>query len=690
MFFGKFRFRRNEEKRENRLLTKKSPFALWKSFLNLPLRLKLSLSFFAVIMFGGILTLYVGTRLQHQTIVSLAQAKVSHDLSSAWMVYNEKISSVRDTVRMTSSRETVQRALLSGDRNFLEENFKYIRQEFSLDILTLTDAQGKVVFRSRRPDVSGDDQSWNPLIRQALQKKVTTATQIVPREELLKEGEDLADRAYLEFVPTPKASQRPEDHEENGMMITAAAPLVNKEGRLLGVLYGGILLNRNYEIVDRVKDIVFKGEKYKGKEIGTVTIFQNDLRISTNVMDDRGNRAVGTRVSREVNQAVLREGKPWIDRAFVVTHWYITAYEPIRNRDGDIIGMLYVGMLEKPYIDLRNKVMLTFAGLALLTSVLLFIILYIITSGIIKPLRNMVEATNNIARGDLSHRVEIDFHDEIGQLAHSFNLMTEDLKKANENLVQWGKTLEKRVGERTRELRKMQDYLIQSEKLASLGKMAAGVAHEINNPLTSILLNAHLMLEDCPPGTESCETLTLIAEETARCAQIVRGLLEFSRQNPPQKTKSDINEIIERTSRLLENQASFQNIKIVKQLDRNLPPIELDKNKIQQVFMNLMINARDAMPNGGTLTIASRIGEDTSVIEVVFSDTGVGIPKEHLHRLFDPFFTTKSSGTGLGLAVTYGIIELHNGKIDVQSEVGRGSVFTIQFPFEEQGNEDKS
>ncbi len=656
------------------------PRTYLKRFLDLPLRFKLTLSFLAVISFGGIVTLFMGTRLEHRTIFDLAQAKVRHDLASAWMVYNERLNDIRDIVRLNSSRESIQQALVLGQKDILQKDLEFVRKDFQLDILTLTDAQGKVVFRARRPEIGGDDQSQDSLVGRALKKEVVVGTQIVSHAELLKEGADLAEKSYLAFVPTEKAAFRPEGHEENGMMLKAAAPLINDKGVLLGVLYGGILLNQNYDIVDRVKDIVFKGEKYKGKEIGTVTVFQNDMRISTNVTDDQGNRAIGTRVSEEVNQAVLREGKSWIGPAFVVTHWYITAYEPIKNIGGEIIGMLYVGMLEKPYIDIRNSVMLKFASLAALCAVILLVILFIITSTIINPLRGMVVATNKIAEGDLNHRVEIDFRDEIGQLAHSFNQMTENLKIANANLLQWGKTLEKRVEERTKELREMQDYLIRSEKLASLGKMAAGIAHEINNPLTSILINTHLMLEKCEKKDPDYENLTLIADETSRCAQIVKGLLEFARQNPPEKTKSDINELIDRTTQLLENQASFQNVKIIKNLEAGLPQIPLDKTKIQQVFWNLMLNACAAMPKGGNLTIISRLDDDRKYVEIVFIDTGVGIPRENINKLFDPFFTTKSSGTGLGLAVSYGIVQQHDGRIEVKSEVGQGSVFTVKLP----------
>jgi two-component system NtrC family sensor kinase len=660
------------------------PRHLGQKFLDQPLRVKFILSIMAVIVFGGVLSLFFGTRLEHRTIFDLAQAKVGHDLSAAWMVYNEKLNDIRDIVRLNSGRETVEQALGRKDRQTLEASLVRVRAEFGLDILTLTDDQGRVVLRLRNPAVFGDDQSKDPLVRRALQRATVVGTEVVPRSELLLEGEDLARRAELAIKPTPKAAPRHELREVDGLMLKAAAPVVGRDGTLLGVLVGGILLNRNYDIVDRVKDIVYKGERYKGKEIGTVTIFQNDLRISTNVTDESGERAIGTRVSREVYQTVLEEGKPWMGRAFVVSHWYITAYEPIRNLDGRIVGMLYVGMLEKPYIDLRNRVMLTFTGLAVLCTILLLALLALIITSMIKPLRRMVAATQRIAQGDLDHKVIPQAQDEIGQLALSFNRMTDKLKEANEGLWQWTRTLEKRVEERTEELGKMQDFMVQSEKLASLGKMAAGVAHEINNPLTSILLNTHLMLEKVEPSSPFFENLTLIADETTRCSHIVRGLLEFARQNPPQKVQTDINALVDKIVQLLENQAAFQNIVIIRQLAEDLPPLSLDRTKIQQVIWNLMINAAEAMAKGGTLMIVSRLADGGRWIELLFVDTGPGIAKEILNKLFDPFFSTKSSGLGLGLAVCYGIIQGHQGSITVESEPGHGATFTIRLPVEEQ------
>jgi len=554
----------------------------------------------------------------------------------------------------------------------------------SLDILTLVDKKRCVLVRALNPTIYGDQLNDEVVNWVMAKKQAVVSTQIVPQEELQKESEDLAQQARLELIPTPRAKPRTEAVETSGMMIKAAAPVFDYDGNLIGVLLGGKLLNRNYEIVDKVKDIVYIGEKYKGKDIGTVTIFQGDLRISTNVRRNDGLRAIGTRVSQEVYDQVIGKGIPWIGRAFVVNNWYITAYEPIKNLKGEIIGMLYVGMLESPYIDLRNKVIFTFLSVALVSVILLSIVGYLTTFNIVKPLRELLDATKKVAGGDLAHRVQIKSRDEIGQLARSFNHMTMELQKATENYLMLNRTLEDKVREESRKLKEAQEQLIQSEKLTSLGKMAAGVAHEINNPLTSILINSHLIAEKLKNDARFQENLNLVINEATRCSEIVKGLLEFSRQSPPEKNPADINKVIEKTLLLLRSQLLVHNVKVAKDLVGDLPKIMIDINKIEQVFTNIVLNAIEAMPDGGMLFVSSRNSADSRFVEIKFSDEGVGIPKENINRIFDPFFTTKGTkGTGLGLSVSYGIVQQHRGTIDVQSELGKGTSITIQLPINE-------
>ncbi|MGD8535979.1 MAG: cache domain-containing protein [Candidatus Aminicenantes bacterium] len=648
----------------------------------LSLRTKLILSFLIVIIIGGLLTLSFGSRLVKDTIIHEAQVKVKHDLSAAWMVFNERLSEIKEVVRLTADREGLHEAIKNNDKDSILRSLNRVREENGLDILNLTDKNGIVAIRTRNPRVIGDDQTQNEIVREALKNGEIAYPQIVHREELLKEGKDLADQAYMEFIDTPKAAPRPENKETSGMMLKAAATIRDENGKILGILYGGILLNRNYSIVDRVKEIVYKGEKYKGRDKGTATIFQHDLRISTNVPNEKGERAIGTRVSKEVNQAVLVEGQPWIDRAFVVNHWYITAYEPIKNINNEIIGILYVGLLERPYIDTTSRVMLTFTLMAFLFVIFLLVILYFATSRIINPLQKMVIATQEIAKGDLSHKVEVNSKDEIGYLAGSFNQMTANLKTANQKLIEWGKTLEKKVQERTKELREMQEHLIQSEKLASLGKLAAGIAHEINNPLGGILIYSHLLLEDTSKKSPHYENLKKIVKQTSRCKDIVRGLLEFARPKEPEMTLIHINDAVDRSLAIVEGQTIFQNIILDKTYASDLPKIVADESQLQQVFMNIIINAAEAMDGKGKLSLSTSINTDRTQIEIKISDTGHGIKEEDKKRLFEPFFSTKEvgKGTGLGLAISYSIIQKHQGTIEVESQEGRGSAFTIKLP----------
>ncbi len=646
------------------------------------LRRKLLLSSLATLSAGGVLTLVVGSRLIRGALISQAQAKVQHDLSSAWMVFNEKLNDIQDIVRLTAARESLSDLFRIRQIDILIKYLSRVRTENGLDVLTLLDAHGRVVLRTSSSENAGDDLSEDGIVRRALDGQIVAAAQIVTAEELLKDGAWLAAQASMDVIPTPRAEPRAEGRETGGLMLAAAAPIHDADGAFLGLLKGGVLLNRNYEIVDRVKEIVFKDEKYKGRESGTATIFQNDLRISTNVRNEQRERAVGTLLSAEVKKRVLGEGQAWVAPAFVVNDWYITAYEPIRDIDGRIIGVLYVGTLERPYLDASNRVMLSFTLIAgACVAVLLVILLFVITR-IVRPLRLMALATREIAKGDLDHFVEVDSRDELGALADAFVQMTCHLREANEQLVEGAKTLEWKVEERTRELREIQSHLIQSEKLASIGKLAAGIAHEINNPLGGILIYSHLLLEDVPEGHPHHDNLLKIVKETTRCKGIVKGLLNFARPKEPEWAPTDIHDLLDGCLSLTGRQALFQNILVEKDYQPTLPRITADRAQLQQVFMNMIFNAAEAMEGKGTLTLRTSSDEGGKGVAVEITDTGHGIKDEDREHLFEPFFTTKEVGqsTGLGLAISYGIIQKHNGTIEVRCEPGRGATFIIKLP----------
>jgi len=634
--------------------------------MKIPLRTKLTVSFLIVVIISGFITTFAGIYLIGNTIVKQAQDKVRVDLNSAREIYEEKIKYVKEVVRFTAARVLLFETMREGNIQSLSRQLEKIRKEESLDILTVTDTSGRVILRTRNPKIVGDDQSNNKLLKKVLTKKeVYASTMIISKEELVKEGEDLAQRAHIKYVSTPKARFKPESEESAGMMIKAAAPIFARNGEFIGVIYGGKLLNQDYIIVDKIKDTVFQGIKYKGKDIGTATIFQDDLRIATNVLKEDGARAIGTRLAEEVYNQVVLKGKPWIERAFVVNDWYITAYEPIKDISGKIIGVLYVGMLEKRFTDLKKEIIFIFIGITLAGVIFTLIISYFLAGGILNPIRNLIFASGELSRGNFEYRIKSIPKDEIGKLAEIFNFMADSLKTRDEKLK-----------ETTNE------QLMRSEKLASLGRLAAGVAHEINNPLTGILTFSNLLLKKKSPDDPEREKLETIINETIRCRTIVKGLLDFARQTKPEKRFADLNEIIEYSLSLIERHASFHNIKIIREFAPSLPKMKVDTNQIQQVFMNIIINAQEAMPEGGTLIIKTSATED-GFIEIKFIDTGCGIPEENMDKLFDPFFTTKhqTMGTGLGLAVSYGIAERHQGNLEIQSQLGKGTTVIIRLPF---------
>jgi two-component system NtrC family sensor kinase len=637
------------------------------------LRTKLIFQFLVVVLITGVVAAAVGVLLIGDRIVRQAQEKVKMDLNSAWEVYNQRVRDVEGAVEHAAIRYFLREAIRAKDWKGISEDLEKIRVWEGLDVLTLTDEKGVVVARGRNPDVAGDSQAADPVVGKVLETpRTVSGTQIVSREELEKEGKELAERARIEIRYTPRAKLRLDKEETSGMMIKAAAPVLSEAGQLLGVLYGGHLLNRDFDvepegnaIVDKVKSIVYRHETYKGKDTGTATIFQGDLRISTNVMDRHGERAIGTRVSQEVNDVVLGKGEAWVRRAFVVNDWYRTAYEPIRDVDGNVIGILYVGLLEEKFVDLKKQTLWIFLGIALAGMIGALAVSYVLSSSILRPIRRLVQASHALAGGDLSHKVVVHGEDEIGELCETFNMMADSLDERNRKLREY-----------------MREKLSQSEKLASLGRLAAGVAHEINNPLTGVLTYSHLLLRKTPPGNPDREDLEVIVRETTRCREIVKELLDFARETKSERKPSDLNRVIRDTISLVENQVSFQKVQIETELDDSLPQIPIDANEMQQVFTNLALNAAEAMPGGGVITFRSRVEGDRGFVRAEVSDTGTGIPEENLSKIFDPFFTTKEAGagTGLGLAVTYGIIQKHDGNIEVRSERGKGTTFIIRLP----------
>lgn len=363
---------------------------------------------------------------------------------------------------------------------------------------------------------------------------------------------------------------------------------------------------------------------------------------------------------------------------------------PCHAHPGDkrILGVLDVGIsLAQADEDIAamGRWMALFA--AAMVLLLMAVLVPVLQRSVLGPVRNLAEGTRRVAHGDLDYVIDVPNGDEIGLLAESFNKMTASLRHTQAELAGMVETLEDRVAERTKALRGAQAQLIQNEKMVSLGKLSASIAHEINNPLSGILTYAKLVIRKFSGGARDEETvasavqsLALVERETERCIAIVRSLLDFARQREPSFEQVDVNAAILEALSLLSNRIALDGTSLEKQLD-DVPPIRADFGQLRQALLNTLLNACQAMEKEpGTLTVSSQLVPDQQAVEIRIADTGVGIPREHLSSIFDPFFTTKKKGTGLGLSVVYGIVDRHGGSIDIDSEVGKGTSVSIRLP----------
>ena len=637
-------------------------------------RFRLISAFLGVCILVGGLSLLVGGQLLNKSVLNEATNRIRLDLNAAREIYNNDETRLRLALLIAGQERSCLEAVSFRDTEYVKDRLGALAREMRLDFAGVVDPSGRTLVRLTG---SGDDRvegdpllPSNPAALLSLENRSTVSgTVILDRETLMAENPELAEQARIELIPTPRAAPRPETEETSGMTITCAVPLF-EENTLIGAIYGGVLLNRSTEIVDRVRETVFREEVYQGRTIGTATIFFNDLRISTNVITARGERAIGTRVSEEVRNKVLGEGERWTDRAFVVNDWYITAYEPIVDIFNQRIGILYVGVLEAKYVDIRRNTLLVFALITAAGMVIAIAMGYLLGQRILKPVHRLIDVSRRVSAGDLSPEIGPISSSEIGVLQKTFQEMLSSLR------------------ERDRSQRAESELkLLQSEKQASVGRLAAGVAHEINNPLTGVLTFTHMLLRRDDINEEIREDLQTIADSTERVRRIVKGLLDFSRQTKIEPEPTDLNTLIEQTIPLVDNQALVKGVIFCFDPGKDIPLRTLDRSQVQSVLLNIILNAIDATDKGGHINIYTRLSagpRQIKAIEVEISDTGCGIPTECLDKLFDPFFTTKEvgKGTGLGLSVSQGIIERHGGTIRVQSTVGRGSIFTISFPLD--------
>lgn len=566
-----------------------------------------------------------------------------------------------------------------------------IAQKRGFDFLYLVGEDGRII-ASEYPMTSGSVR-WNwPIIKSALDGRPKTAIDVFQPEDLSAISPGLASRATIELLPTAGSVPTARAEETRGLVLQSASTLRLPDGRA-AALVGGILLNQNLAFVDTINDLIYHGTGLPQGSQGTVTLFLDDVRISTNVRLFGRRRAIGTRVSSTVRNAVLEQGTTWLDSAFVVNDWYISGYEPILDSYGRRVGMLYAGFLQKPFTEAKRRTLVEI-GLAFLIAVAATVPLFLRwASEIFRPLERMTGTIARVEGGELGARTgPIDDRDEIGRVAVHLDRLLDQLHERDMHLRQWNEALNLRVEERTsklklanQQLEETTKQLIMSEKLATIGEITAGVAHEINNPIAVMQGNLEVIRDLMGSRAGVAETeFHLIDEQMHRISNIVTRLLQFAK---PQEYASyaeqyDSAEIVADTIPLVQHLLNKTTI-TVKQDYRASRLISMNRTELQQVLVNLFVNAIHAMPEGGRLTLRTLDRDEGSKpgLAIEVTDTGTGMSPDVVQRIFDPFFTTKRrEGTGLGLSISQMLVSRQGGKISVESQPGKGTTFVIWLP----------
>jgi signal transduction histidine kinase len=610
--------------------------------------------------------------------------KVQADLAVARGYYERVAEGLGRSVSALADSERLARGL-HGEPGNVNSLLEEVRLAGRLDFLAFL----------KPHQAAGVAVEW-PVVASALAGTARTETERFSAEHLRAHAPALAEQAMTPLLPTANARPLQRSSEERGLVMQSAAPVRDAAGRVVGVLVGGILLNKNLAFIDRLNDIVYPEGSLPFGSAGTATLFLDDVRVATNVRLFEGGRAIGTRVSAAVYDAVIGQGRTWLDRAFVVTDWYVSAYEPLVDSRQQRIGMLYVGYLEGPFADARRQALVFVIGLFALAMAVAGVFAFFWARRVFRPIERMHATMHAIEYGDTEARVgPVTSQDELGVVATHFDHMLDRLQSQASSLKRWGEALDAKVAERTAaleqavaDLKAAQSRLVMNEKLAAIGQLTAGVAHEINNPVAVIQGNLDVLRDLLGPAADPvAPEIRLIHEQVHRIRLIVAKLLQFARPQDyvgylePVAPAPLVHDSLVLVGHLLKR----ANIAVEQHCDSSRQVL-CNRNELQQVLINLMVNAIQAMPTGGVLSLACEDWDEADMpvgLRLVVSDSGQGISEADRQRLFQPFFTAnKPDGTGLGLWVSQSLVERYGGRISVDSLPGRGTRFAVWLRFE--------
>ncbi|MCX6134814.1 MAG: cache domain-containing protein [Ignavibacteriales bacterium] len=634
-----------------------------------------------VVAVTGLCVILAGYTIITDVVVDEAQLRVQMDLNSAWTAFRDQAVQLQANLSLVSQQQLVRKALANSvHRSVTPPSLEALRLQSGLDFLTLVDTRGNVIAGSGQSGTPGKPVRRDIVVDNALRGKVTYGTVLIAPGDLRQKSVELADRAHIPIIPTERSVPTDQVVEDRGMALETAIPVLGQDDAVAGALYGGILLNRRFSLVDDIRSTVFGTESFENKPVGTVTIFLGDVRIATNVLQADSTRAIGTRVSEEVYRIVLERGERFHARAFVVNDWYLSAYDPIRNPAGDIIGILYVGLLEKKYLDFRSHFVRQFLLIGIIALVLSIGSAQYCSTRTRRPLTKLVDATRRLSSGQLDTRVnDVRGSKEALELAHALNAMADSLERHEQKLNDAATQLE-------------QAYKEADEKNHAYLEMLGFVTHELKSPLASIVF-ALGSLRECMLGPLTAEqeaTLKACSSSADYLNATIGNFLNLSRIEEGEirlkLRKVNIRrDVIDHVTELLREMAVDNEMQIRCTIPSDLALV-CDPDLMTSVFQNLVSNAIKYGKPGAGIFVSVTTDQASAMHTFAVYNEGEGFDTDERSRLFTKFsrFTAENystkSGTGLGLFVTKNIVERHGGTICADSMPGWWARFTFTLP----------
>lgn len=619
--------------------------------------------------------------------------KVRSDLAVAHGYFGQVLAEVGTGTQALANSHTLHLALAAQAPRALHQELAQARQRLGFDFINLYALDGQLL------NASWQDTGQAPAQAHMGALAATGAQlQRLSQTELLALAPHLAPRLSIPIIRTQGAAPSTRSVEDQALVMLASHAVTDAQGQPVAWLRAGVLLNQNLALIDHINQIVYPAGSLPMGSVGTATLFLDDVRITTNVRLFQDQRAIGTRVSQAVREAVLLRGETWLDRAFVVNDWYVSAYEPLLNGQGARVGMLYVGYLETPFRQTKYGLLALIVGIFAVAMVLAAWLSLRWARSIFQPVELMNRTMQQVEDGDAAARVgPLPQQDELGALASHLDQLLVAVDDKTRTLQRWGQELDAKVTERTRalaeshqSLAQAQAQLVKSEKLAAIGQLTASVAHEINNPIAVMQGNLDLMRETLGPQAHPvAPEFKLMDQQIERMRLIVTQLLQYARPNDyaGYVEAVDVNDTLASSLVLVEHLLNRTHIRVQRQWQAS-QPVHINRQELQQVLINLLINAIQAMPEGGELllrTADQSVSQGQSGVRIEVCDTGSGLSPANLEQLFSPFYTTKSDGNGLGLWISLGLVERYGGNIRAhnrrdQGENASGAVFIVDLP----------